>query len=290
MRLGERSAAWVLLSPFILTTGVFVVYPLYRSVTLAFSQTFGPGATTPAGWLNFQLALTDPLFWTATKNTALFTLGSLFIQLPLALLLAMFLNRPGLHGRALYRVIMFMPQLVGLVFAAMSGGVYFAKRVGAVNQMLHCAVGFNLDFPWLDAHIAPTLILIALWLYVGFNMVYFLAALQNVDRSLIEASLVDGAGPVQRFVHVAIPAIRPVLTFVVLLSFIGSMQLFELPFIMLDGPGPENRGLTIVMYLYQQAFETGDLGMASAVGWLLGLALISAATIQMALARREANT
>ncbi|MEL7472016.1 MAG: sugar ABC transporter permease [Planctomycetota bacterium] len=287
-RPGERAAAWLLIGPFVIVTAVFVLYPLYRSIVLAFSQTFGPGASAPAGWMNFRLTLTDPDFWTALKNTGLFTLGSLCIQLPLALLLAMVLNRPGLKGRSVYRLIIFMPQLVGLVFAAMIGSVLFAKRVGAVNQVLHAVIGIDLDFPWLDVHVTPTLIIIALWLYVGFNMVYFLAALQTVDRSLVEAALVDGANPAQRFLNVIVPSIRPVLTFVVLLSFIGSMQLFELPYVMLEGPGNENRGLTVVMYLYQRAFEQGDLGSASAVGWLLGLALIVAASVQMVLARREA--
>ncbi|MAY75942.1 MAG: lactose ABC transporter permease [Phycisphaerae bacterium] len=284
----ERRAAWALVAPFAIVTAVFIFYPLYRSIVLAFSQTFGPGATEPAGWLNFRMTLTDPLFWVALRNTALFTLGSLFIQLPLALILASFLNRPDLRGRTVYRLVMFMPQLVGLVFAAMIGGVFFAKRVGAVNQILHATIGLDLDFPWLDQHVTISLILIALWLYVGFNMVYFLAALQTVDRSLVEAARIDGANPAQRFIHVVIPSIRPVLTFVVLLSFIGSMQLFELPYVMLNGAGTENRGLTVVMYLYQQAFVAGDLGMASAVGWLLGLALIAAAALQMLVARKEA--
>lgn len=283
----DRFAPWLLVSPFVVVTAVFVLYPLYRSVVLAFSQTFGPGATVPAGVLNFQMAIADPLFWVAIRNTAVFTLGSLLIQLPLALLLASMLNRPGLKGRVAYRLVMFMPQLVGLVFAAMIGGVFFAKRVGAVNQVLNGLIGFDLDFPWLDQHVSASLIIIALWLYVGFNMVYFLAALQTVDRSLIEAAMVDGANPIERFWHVVIPSIRPVLTFVVLLSFIGSMQLFELPFVMLNGAGTENRGLTVVMYLYQQAFELGDLGMASAVGWLLGLALIGAASLQMAAVRGD---
>lgn len=287
---GEQQAGWILVSPFLVLSAVFLAYPLYRSIVLAFSQTFGAGASEPAGWMNFRLALTDPLFWTAVQNTVIFALASLFIQLPASLLLASLLNQPGLKGRTIYRLVMFMPQLVGLVFAAMIGGVFFAKRVGAVNQILHGLVGFDLEFPWLDLHIMPTLIIIAMWLYVGFNMVYFLAALQAVDRSVVEAALIDGANPVQRFIHVTIPSIRPVLTFIVLLSFIGSMQLFELPFIMLEGAGSDNRGLTIVMYLYQQAFEQGDLGMASAVGWLLGLALIGAAAVQMVFAQRESRS
>jgi ABC-type spermidine/putrescine transport system permease subunit II len=197
--LSERSAGWVLMGPFLLITLVFVVFPLYRSIVLAFSQTFGPGATTWAGMLNFVEVLRDPLFWVAVRNTALFTLGSLFIQLPCSLLLASVLNRPGLKGRAVYRLIMFMPQLVGLVFAAMIGGVFFAKTVGPVNTVLNELFGVPLDFPGSIIHVIPSLIVIAMWLYVGFNMVYFLAALQTVDRSLVEAAMIDGASPPQRF-------------------------------------------------------------------------------------------
>jgi ABC-type sugar transport system permease subunit len=126
-------------------------------------------------------------------------------------------------------------------------------------------------------------------MYVGFNMVYFLAALQNVDRSIEEAAIVDGAGPWQRFRHVTIPAIRPVAGFVVLLSIIGSFQLFELPFVLLNNTaGPDNRGLTIVMYLYQTGFEIGDLGYASAIGWSLAILLmILAVALRRVLKRYE---
>ena len=127
------------------------------------------------------------------------------------------------------------------------------------------------------------LIVAGMWMYVGFNMVYFLAALQNVDRSIEEAALVDGAGPWQRFRHVTIPAIRPVAGFVVLLSIIGSFQLFELPFVLLNNTaGPDNRGLTIVMYLYQK-FETSELGLACATGWTLGALIFTATLVQLRL-------
>jgi ABC-type sugar transport system permease subunit len=97
-------------------------------------------------------------------------------------------------------------------------------------------------------------------------MIYFLAALQNVSRETLEAASIDGAGPWQRFRHVILPEIKPVFGFVALLSVIGSLQLFELPFILLDGPGPAQRGLTLVMYLYQNGFDRNDLGFASAIG------------------------
>lgn len=275
MSAGRQSVTpWLLLSPFLAVFAVFVVYPLVLSVKLSLQQSFGPGHVVFVGLRNYAFLLSDPLFFTAVKNTVVFTAGSVFIQLPLALGLAMLLNSKRLRGRGLFRLVFFAPQLVGLVFAGILSAVMFQKRQGLLNVVLHNLVGFDLDFPWLETFIMPALILTALWMYVGFNMVYFLAALQNVDRSLEEAAMLDGAGSVARFTNVTLPAIAPIAGFVTLLSILGSFQLFELPFLMLGGPGLENRGLTIVMYLYQMGFEQGDLGYASAVGWVLAVILV----------------
>lgn len=292
MRSVSRAAPYLLLSPFLLTFAVFLTYPLFRSLVLAGERTFGADTRSWVGLENFRILLEDPVFWKAAGNTLVFTLGSVFVQLPLALLLALALNRPGLRGRALYRLVFFSPQLVGLVFSGMLASLIFEKRTGLANRALHAAFGISLDFPWLQSHIMPMLIITALWMYVGFNMVYFLAALQNVSRDTLDAARIDGASPAQQFWHVTLPAIRPVATFVVLLSIIGSVQLFELPFIIFGqtpygGGGPENGGLTLVMYLYQQAFESGDLGYASAIGWVIALTLVVAGFVQFRLARAE---
>lgn len=290
-------AAWVFLAPFVLVVLVFVLYPLAQSTVLAFQQTYGPGTKTFVGTSNFTNMMGDPVFWTAVRNTVVYTLGSLFIQLPLALLLAMALNSPRLRGRGLYRLIFFSPQLMGLVFVSILAALMFEKRAGLINQTLDVLIGWTwtppqvgswLDVPWLESHVMSTLILISLWMYVGFNMIYFLAALQSVDDTLLEASEIDGAGPVARFRHVIMPAIRPVASFVVMLSMIGSLQLFELPFVLLDGSGgPGNQGLTVVMYLYQNGFEVGDLGYASAIGWVLAIMLIGLALLQLWIVRRD---
>jgi len=286
---GRRSLApYALAAPFVLIFAVFIIIPLARAGILALQQTYGPQAAEFVFLNNFTELARDPLFWRAIGNTLIFTLASVFIQLPLALGLAMLLNRPGLRGRGIYRLIFFSPQLMGLVFVATLASIIFEKRSGLLNQVLHWGFGVSLDFPWLQTFVMPTLILTTLWMYVGFNMVYFLAALQNVDKSLLEAASIDGAGPWARFRHVTIPAIRPVASFVVLLSIIGSLQLFELPYVMLNATaGPANRGLTIVMYLYQSGFEVGDLGYASAIGWVLALMLVGFAIVQARLARSE---
>src|SRR4030095_2770574 len=117
---------------------------------------------------------------------------------------------------------------------------------------------------------------------------YFLAALQNVPRELLEAATIDGADPVDRFWHVTLPGIRPVAAFVVLLSIIGSVQLFELPYVLLNGTGgPENRGLSVVMYLYQTGFQAVDLGYASPIAWVLAIVLAGCTLVMRFLARGE---
>ncbi len=282
--------AWAALTPFILLFAIFMVYPLIQSAFLALNQTYGPDTRLFVGTKNFDLLIEDPVFWKSIKNTLIYSLGSLFIQLPLAFGLALVLNSRRLKGRSIYRLIFFSPQLMGLAFVAVLGALAFEKRAGLVNRTIAWIAqdAALLEIDWLQEHIMSTLILISLWLYVGFNMIYFLAALQNVNNSLLEAAEIDGAGPLNRLRHVIIPSVRPVATFVVLLSMIGSLQLFELPYILLNGNGgPNNQGLTIVMYLYQNGFELGDLGYASAVGWALALMLIVLALIQIRMVRKE---
>jgi ABC-type sugar transport system permease subunit len=267
-------APWFFIAPFLLLFGLFTIYPLIRALGLSMQQTFGPAHVQFVGLDNFTNIFSDPLFWIALRNTAMFAAGSVFLQLPLSLSLALWLNHPKVKGKIFFRLIFFSPALFGVVFVAMLFSLIFEKYTGLLNTTLHALFNFPLDFPWLDEYCMAAMILAALWMYVGFNMVYFLAALKGVDRCLVEAATIDGANAWQRFRHVVLPAIQPVVGFVVLLSLIGSFQLFELPYLMFNGGGPENRALTVVMYLFQSGFEGGDLGYASAIGWILAFILI----------------
>jgi ABC-type sugar transport system permease subunit len=282
----HRFVPYAFLAPFLAVFGAFTLWPLARSLLLAFRQTFGPGASRFVGLGNFRALWADPLFWKALSNTALYTLGSLLVQLPLALGLALLLETRGRRWRSVYRAVLFSPAMVGVSYAAVIFAVVFQKRTGLMNQALHALSGWNLEFSWLQDHVIAALVVASLWMYVGFNMVFFSAALQNVRRELVEAATMDGAGPWSRFRHVVIPAIRPVAGFVVLLSVTGSLQLFELPYLMLgNSGGPDNRGLTVITYLFQTGFETGDLGYASAIGWALAIVLVACAAAQHLISR-----
>ena len=302
-RLYPGWSPYFFIAPFVGVFLVFMTYPLIYSIPLALQQTNGPKDTVWVGFQNFIFLFDDPEFWKAMKNTVIYAAASMFIQLPMSLGLAMLLNRPDVKFRAFWRMIFFAPSLVGLAFVAILARLIFQKGEGLLNSFLedatkdlnwtiHWITGqnlgwvFNPEFDWLAEYVMPALILASLWLYVGFNMVYFLAALQAIDPSLVEAAKVDGAGAFSRFWHITLPSIRPIGTFVALLSLIGSFQLFELPYLLLNNSGgPDNRGLTVVMYLYQQGFEQGDLGYASAIGWVLALLLMGFALSQRIIGR-----
>jgi len=303
-RLQQRYAPYLFVSPFIVLFCVFMLYPLVKSVILSFYITAGPRAQVFVGLDNFAFLLRDPDFHKAALNTLIFTLASLLVQLPLSLGAAMLLNSKAVRGRNFFRFAFFSPHLMGTVFAAILFTLVLAPRFGILNKglvalvehtgplgdaiqwlvQLTFGVEITLETRWLQEPVLvlPAIILVSLWLYIGFNMIYFLAALQSVDQDLYEAAHVDGASPWQRFLHVTLPGIKPVTVFVVMMSTIGSFKMFELAYLLLGGgTGPDQAGLFIVTYLYQSGFEVGDLGYASAIGWTLTIAVLIVALLQI---------
>jgi ABC-type sugar transport system permease subunit len=283
----HRYAPYLFTAPFVVTFAVFALYPMVKSLVLALFITSGPKSQVFVGLENFAFLFTDPSFFKAVQNTAIFTFFSVFLQLPVSLGLAILLNSKLVRLRNLFRFGFFSPYLMGQVFVAVLFSVIFAPRLGLLNQVLSrmALAASNTDWLGTAGLVMPALVLTSLWMYAGFNMVYFLAALQAVDRDLYDAAAVDGANAFQRFWHVTMPSIKPVAVFVVVLSTIGSFQLFELPYLMLQNTsGPEQAGLTVVMYLYQKGFESGDLGYASVVGWTLALGVLVISLVQMRLA------
>jgi len=289
-RFQSQYAPYLFVAPFIIVFGTFGLYPILDSIVLSLYTTAGPQDKVFVGIGNYTELLRDPDFWKAVRNTAIFAAASVFIQLPLSLGLAMLMNAKFLRARNFFRFVFFSPHLMGLVFAAILFSLLFADGTGLVNSLLHRVFygdkpsSWLLQIRWLSnpEMVMPTMIILSLWLYVGFNMIYFLAALQSVDKELYEAADVDGAGWWSKFLHVTLPGIRHVVVFVVVLSTIGSFRLFELPWLLLNQTaGPQQSGLTIVMYLYQNGFEIGDLGYASAIGWVLALGILVVAVAQI---------
>jgi ABC-type sugar transport system permease subunit len=280
-RFQHRAAPYLFVAPFLVLFATFMVYPMARSLMLSFYRTAGPQHLVYVGWENYRyLLFHDVTFALAVVNTAGFTVAFLLLQVPISLGLAVLLNSRHVRWRSFFRFTFFSSYLVGQVFVAVVFFQLFAAD-GLVNRIL------GVDMPWLtNSSLAMPSVLIAdLWLTAGYGMVYFLAALQTVDQELYEAAHIDGAGAWQSFVHITLPGIRPVLIFVIVVGTIGGFQLFELPYVLLQGPGPNYRGLTIVMYLFIAGFNNGDLGYASAIGWTLVLLLLVVTLFQLRLFR-----
>ncbi len=287
-RLQHKLAPYLFVAPFLVLFAVFQAWPIVKSLMLAFYVTAGPRNSVYVGGANFEFLLRDSDFWIAVKNTATFALWSLLLQLPIALGLAILLSQKWVKGRDFFRLAFFSPQLVGSVFVGVLFSVLLVPKDGIVVNVLNglSPAHFPLDTKFLNDQklVMPTLVLTGLWLYAGYHMIYFLAALQAVDKDLYEAAQVDGASGVQQFRAVTLPGIKPVLIFTVLTSTIGSFQLFELPYIMLgQTSGPNNAGLTVVMYLYRTGFVSGDLGYASTVGWTLACIVLLISLLQLRL-------
>jgi len=287
-----RYAPYFFVAPFVLLFCAFMIYPLGRSIWLSLNKSAGPRLIRFSGLSNYKFLILDLIFWRAVLNTAYFTAAFLALQIPCSLGLALLLNSKRIRFRNFFRFAFFSSHLVGAVFASVIFGLLLAERHGLVNRAIGASfpfIGSEIKCLSKPALVMPAVILAALWISVGYGMIYFLAALQAVDRELYEAAQVDGANHWSQFWNITLPGIRPVLIFMILVGTIGSFQLFELPYILFGGSGPNFSALTIVMYLFQTGFEAGDLGYASAIGWMLVLfiSVVSIAQIRVMRATKE---
>jgi ABC-type sugar transport system permease subunit len=286
----KGKAPIVFLLPYLLLTSVFFVYPFLNAALLAFYQTNGPRTKVFVGLDNFVFLLKDEVFHTALWNTTVFAFCSVFLQLPLSMGLAILLNASKSKLKGFFRLILFSPNLVGQVFVGILFSTLFTPRYGLINTGIDALFRWGLEERWLSepSLVMPAIVLTSLWIWVGFNMIYFLAALQSVDKELEQAARIDGANAWQVFWNVTLPSMRHVVVFVVIVSIIGSFQLFELPLTLLNntnGFGPDNSGLTVITYLNEWAFRSGDLGLGAAVGWVVCAIIFSISLIQIRLTR-----
>jgi ABC-type sugar transport system permease subunit len=203
-----KMAPYLFVSPFLILFAIFGAYPIVKSLILAFYATNGPKSAVFVGLQNFIFLFSDRDFHKAVWNTAVFAFWSVFLQLPLSLGLALLLNSHWVRGREILRLAFFSPNLLGQVFVGVLFSVLFIPQYGLVNRFLHFIAGVPLDTKWLANPnlVMPALVLTSLWMYVGFNMIYFLAALQAVDKDLYEAATVDGANAWHQFWAVTLPA------------------------------------------------------------------------------------
>ncbi len=272
-------------SPWILGVAVFTVYPVAASLYYSFCDYDVFSKPVWVGLLNYTDMATDRVFWKSVSNTLLFNLMTLPLGLVCALALALLLNQP-VRARGMFRAIYYVPSLVPAVASAMIWLWILNGRLGLLNAALG-VVGIHHPPKWLDdpAWTKPSLALMSVW-GCGNAVVIYLAALQGVPRSLLEAAMIDGASAWDRLVNVTLPAISPVIYFNLIMGIIGGLQVFVPAFIMFGGEGPDRSVLFYAVYLYQNAFVYHQMGYACAMGWMLGMLILALTWVASLSSRR----
>lgn len=286
----QARAARLFIAPNLLAVAVFLIFPLGFSLYLSFHEwdMFGPIRFT--GLRNFrELLTTDPLFAIALRNTLVYTLGTLIPTVSISLVVAATLNR-GVRGTGFFRTVMFLPLAISSVVMAVIWRFVFDTNNGLLNTMLG-GVGLG-PIPWLvePRWAMVSVCLVSVWKSIPFATVVLLAAMQGVPQDLYEAAKIDGAGAVRRFVSITVPLIRGALSFVLVVSVIGSVQAFDQIYVLTGGNGgPETGTYVFGIMIFQNAFAFGDAGYASAIAWLIFLALLAPTIAQLWFTRKNST-
>ncbi|PFR30986.1 lactose ABC transporter permease [Bacillus cereus] len=254
------------IAPAVLLFAIFTVFPVIASLILSFQQSVD-GEYVFSGLSNYTRLLGDEIFLKALKNTFLILIIQVPIMILLALILANALNNQMLKLKGLFRTSFFMPAVTSLVAYAVIFSIMLQDD-GIFNSFLSL-VGID-AIPWLSHPFwaKVSIILAMTWRWTGYNMVIFLAALQNVSEEIYEAASLDGAGKWQKFFYITVPQLKPVILFSMILSTIGTLQLFDEPLNLTKG-GPADSTMTLGLYIYQNGFQYFDFGYASAIAYVV---------------------
>jgi ABC-type sugar transport system permease subunit len=282
LRLQRRLAPYLFIAPFFLGYAVFWGYPVVNGFWSSLHGEQRGGKRAWIGFRNYRNLLEDERFLHSLRNTTLYALGSIFVIVPIALVLALALNAEWLRWRTFFRMAFLLPVVVGAAVIAIMFVLVFDESYGVLNTYLVKPAGLT-PIRWLrdPSWSLPAIILLGLWRYVGINSLYFIVGLSNIPKELHEAAALDGASRWHTFRSITLPLLRPVMLFVVVIAIIGSYKLFAEPLILFGGPGPSDAAMTTMVYLYVTAFQSVRFGYAATIGYSLVLIMAVLSVLQL---------
>lgn len=278
---------WMFISTAFLLYLIFTIYPAVESLKMAF-QSFEGGKYVFAGLNNFKRMLGDSIFWQSLFNTFLYMIIQVPIMLVLALILATMLNSKILKCRGFFRTSIFLPCVTSLVAYSILFKMMFSLD-GIVNQTLMKLGILDAPYQYLqNSNWARAIIIIAMiWRWTGYNVIFYLSALQNIPKETFEAAKVDGANTAQTFFRVTVPQMKPIILLTTIMSTNGTLQLFDETMNITQG-GPANATITVSHYIYNQSFVYApNFGYASAISYVVVFIMVILALIQFSVAGKE---
>lgn len=285
-RLADQLTGWSFVAPNLVLLALFLFVPLGWAMVLSWQEVGSFGPARWAGLDNYRTLVADPVFWRTLVNTVVFTALTVPTGVAIGLGLAVLLDR-ALPGRGVFRTVVVLPIVISGLVTSLIGLLLFGEGVGIANGVLR-AVGVG-GLPWqTNGTLAMlSLVLMTLWTRVGFAMVVYLAALQDVSPELHEAAALDGATPGQRLRHVTVPAVRPTTFFLLVVNVIWSFQVFDVVYVMTNG-GPGYDTSMLVTYAYDRGFgPANDHGYGSTLGVVLFVLTLVLVLVQLRLRRPD---
>jgi lactose/L-arabinose transport system permease protein len=262
----------------------FVFYPMIQAFITSLRSGMGNNMRF-VGIENYKRLFTDTIFQKAVINTLIYLLVQVPIMILLALFISVLLNDKDLKGKGLFRTAIFLPCVTSLVAYSVIFKSLFSND-GLMNKILVSIHLINSPIQWItDPFWAKVTIIIAItWRWTGYNMIFYLAGLQNIDPSMYEAAKIDGASPVKQFFYITVPLLKPIILFTTITSTIGTLQLFDEVMNITEG-GPGNATATISQYIYNLSFKySPNFGYAAAVSYTIVFMIVILSLVQFKVA------
>lgn len=277
----QQLAPYLFVAPFLLSFAIFFSYPLFQAIVMSF-QSVLPDQITFIGLDNYK-RLHNESFYRALYNNLRYTIWTLMLLIPLPLLLAVLLNSRLMRARHFFRSALFLPALTSIAVAAIIFRLIFSELDGALMNSFIGMFGFKSQKWLMHSSLSMfALVVLAVWRWSGINLLYFLSALQNIPKELYESADIDGAGIVSKFFRITLPLLKPITIYVITITIYGGFAMFTESYMLWGSRGsPQDIGLTMVGYIYQQGFQYYDLGFGSTIGLVLLVLTLGVSMLQL---------
>lgn len=289
---------YVFVAPFVIVFLIFSIYPVLRTLYLSFTNYKGFGDPTWAGIANYLRVFKDKFFWRDLWNTVRIWGVNIVLQLGLAFLLTIVFSdiKYKIRGLGVFRAVYFLPNLIAATSVSFLFKTLLDWRHGTFNQILnqiYLLFGIHREpIDWLGSGNSAGYVIavISAWMWFGNSFIMLMAGVQGISKDYFEAAAIDGAGRWTVFGKITLPLLKPILLYVAITSLIGGLQMFDLPYLMVDKTASAYDDVqTVVMYMYKFGFETGttQVGYASAIAYILFLIILIVSVLQLKIANRK---
>jgi multiple sugar transport system permease protein len=281
----STTAAYIFLAPALSAIFVFFFLPVIAAFIISFTDfdiyTLGDISTLRfIGIKNYIQLFDDPLFFTALKNTFYFVIMAGPLSIAVSLGAALLLNSKLVKFKSIFRLSYFIPVVTTLVAVAIVWRFIYHPRFGIINYLISLFSIAPIDWLGETSTAMPAIVLMSIWKNFGYNMIIFVAGLQNIPEDLYEAASIEGASGWQKFKSITIPMLAPTTVFISIITMIGYFQLFAEPYIMTQG-GPLNSTLSIVQFMYQEGFKWWNMGYSASIAFVLFFIIMIGTIIQL---------